>query len=190
MAPYFTRRGDDGYTGLLGEERVPKYDLRLETLGALDEVTAALGMARAICKLPASRKLILHVQRDLYNLMAETSAVPDVVAKFHRIDARHVAWLEEQIEALGQAVTMPEEFIVPGDTWVGAILDLGRVVVRRAERRMAELLHRGDVKNLELFKYLNRLSTLMFFIELLENQAAGVSQPTLAKTELDDRNFD
>ncbi len=190
MTPYFTRRGDDGYTGLLGEERVPKYDLRLETLGALDEVNATLGMGRATCKLPASRKLILHVQRDLYNLMAETAAGPETAEKFHRIDARHVSWLEGQIEALSQAVTMPEEFIVPGDTWVGAMLDLGRVAVRRAERRLAELIHRGDVKNLELLKYMNRLSTLIFFIELLEDQTAGVDRPTLAKTDHDDRNFD
>ncbi len=190
MAPYFTGRGDDGYTGLLGEERVPKYDLRLETLGALDEVTAALGMARANCKLPTSRKLILHVQRDLYNLMAETAATPETAEKFHRIDARHVAWLEEQIEALGQAVAMPEDFIVPGDTWVGAVLDLGRVVARRAERRLAELIHRADLKNLQLLKYVNRLSTLLFFIELLESQAAGVDRPTLAKTGDDDRNID
>jgi cob(I)alamin adenosyltransferase len=190
VTPYFTGRGDEGYTGLLGEERVPKFDLRLETLGALDEATAALGIARAICKLPASRKLILRVQRDLYMLMAETAAPPETAEKFHRIDARYVTWLEEQIEALGQAVTMPEEFIVPGDTWVGAVLDLARAIVRRAERRLAELFHRGDLKNLELLKYTNRLSTLLFFIELLENQTAGENIPTLAKTEQDDRNFD
>ncbi len=190
MAPYFTRRGDDGYTGLLGDERFPKYDPRLETLGTLDEVTAALGMARAVCKLPASRKLMLQVQRDLYNLMAETAATTEMAERFHRIDSRHVGWLEEQVEAIGQAVDVPQGFTVPGDTWAGAVLDLGRVIIRRAERRMAEIYHRGDVKNAELLKYMNRLSSLTYFLELLENQAAGVAEPTLAKMDTDDRNFD
>ncbi len=190
MAPYFTRGGDDGYTGLLGDLRLPKYDPRLEALGAIDEATAILGLARAACKLPASRKLLLQVQRDLYNLMAETAAPPETAEKFHRIESRHVGWLEEQVEALGQAVQMPQDFIVPGDTWAGAMLDLARAVVRRAERRMAEIYHRGDVKNIELLKYMNRLSTLVFFLELLENEAAGVTEPTLAKTDKNDRNFD
>ncbi len=190
MAPFFTRGGDDGYTGVLGEERLPKYDLRLEALGALDEATAALGMARAACKLAASRKMILRVQRDLYHLMAETAASPEAAAKFRRIDARHVAWLEEQIEETGRKVNLPEGFVVAGDTWAGAVLDLARTVVRRAERRMVEIFHRGEVKNPEMLKYLNRLSSLLYFIELNENQSAGVAEPTLAKTEQDDRNSD
>ncbi len=190
MAPFFTGRGDDGTTGLLGDERLPKYDLRLETLGTLDEATAVIGLARAACKLPASRKLLLQVQRDLYALMAEAAASPETAEKFQHIGSRHVAWLEEQIEAIGRAVEMPQEFIIPGDTKIGAMLDLARVVVRRAERRMAEISHRGDIRNSALLKYLNRLSTLLFFLELLENQAAGVNKPTLAKTDKDDRNFD
>ncbi len=189
MTPYFTRGGDDGYTGLLGDDRLPKYDPRIEALGAIDEATATLGMARAASKLPASRRLLLQVQRDLYHLMAETAASPESAGKFHRIDSRHVAWLEAQIEATGQAVEMPQDFILPGDSWPGAVLDLARAVVRRAERRLAEIVHRGDVKNSELLKYMNRLSTLLFFLELSENQAAGVTQPTLAKTDNDDRNF-
>ena len=190
MAPFYTRGGDEGYSGILGEDRLPKYDLRLEVLGALDEATAALGMARALCQLPETRKLILRMQRDLYHMMAETAASPETAAKFHKIEVRHVTWLEEQIEITGRNVNPPGDFIVPGDTWVGAVLDLARTVVRRAERRMAEILHRGDVKNTELLKYLNRLSTLIFLIELLEGQSAGTSNPTLAKTEQDDRDFD
>ncbi len=190
MAPFFTRGGDDGYTGLLGDERLPKYDPRLEALGAIDEATATLGMARAACKLPASRKLLLQVQRDLYHLMAETAAPPETAGKFHRIETQHVEWLEAQIEATAQAVEMPQDFILSGDSWAGAVLDLARAVVRRAERRLAEIYHHEDVKNSELVKYMNRLSTLLFFLELSENQAAGVTHPTLAKTDKDDRNFD
>ena len=190
MAPFYTRGGDEGYSGILGEDRIPKYDLRLEVLGTLDEATATLGMARSLCQLPETRKMILRVQRDLYQLMAETAAVPEIAAKFHKIEARHVSWIEEQIEITGRKVNLPAEFIVPGDTWVGAAIDLARTTVRRAERRMAEILHRGDVKNPEMLRYLNRLSTLIFLIEQLESQTAGTPNPTLAKTEQDDRNFD
>ncbi len=190
MAPFFTRAGDEGYSGILGEGRLPKYDLRLEVLGTLDEANSALGMARALCQNPESRQLILQVQRDLYHLMAETAAASGTESKFQKIEPRHVTWLEEQTEITGRAVKLPEEFIVPGDTWVGAVLDLARTLVRRAERRMAEFFHREDLKNSEMLKYLNRLSSLLFVIELLENEIAGTSNPTLAKTDQDDRNFD
>lgn len=190
MAPFYTRGGDEGFSGILGEDRLPKYDLRLEVLGTLDEATATLGMARALCQLSETRKLILQIQRDLYRLMAEAAAEPDTAEKFHQIEAHHVSWLEEQIEVIGGKVTLPHEFIVPGDTWIGAVIDLARVVVRRAERRLAEIIHRGDVKNPEMLKYMNRLSSLIYLIELLEIQSTGTSNPTLAKTEQDDRNID
>jgi cob(I)alamin adenosyltransferase len=77
---------------------------------------------------------------------------------------------------------VPRQFIVPGDTPQGAMLDLARTVVRRAERRMVDLIHHGGVDNLELLRYLNRLSSLLFVLELHEIQVAGKPRPTLAKT--------
>jgi cob(I)alamin adenosyltransferase len=182
MPSFYTRTGDDGYTGLLGEGRVPKYDLRPETLGTLDEATAALGLARALSTMPETQNLLLQIQRHLYGLMGEAAATPENVEKFRVIDASHVRWLEQQTEALSQVVEIPRQFIVPGDTHLGAVLDLARTVVRRAERRMADLIHRGDVSNRDLLSYLNRLSSLLFVLELHEIQAAGKSNPTLAKT--------
>ncbi len=181
MPTLFTGQGDEGYTGLLGEGRVAKYDLRMEAIGAIDEATAALGLARTHASLPDTIETALHVQRDLYLLMAEAAAVPENAARFHAIDESKVAWLEQQIEALGQQVQLPKEFILPGDSTPGAFLDLARTIVRRAERRLAELLHRGDVQNLQLLRYLNRLSSLCFMLELRENQASGVDQSTRAK---------
>ncbi len=181
MPILFTGQGDEGYTGLLGEGRVAKYDLRMEAIGAIDEATAALGIARSHAQLPETAETLLRVQRDLYLLMAEAAATPENAARFHAIDADKVTWLEERIEALGQQVVLPKEFIVPGNSASGAFLDLSRTIVRRAERRIAELLHRGDVQNPELLRYLNRLSSLCFLLELSENQASGVDKSTLAK---------
>jgi cob(I)alamin adenosyltransferase len=76
---------------------------------------------------------------------------------------------------------MPKEFIVPGDSQAGALLSVARTVIRRAERKVAELIHMGEVDNLELLRYLNRLSSLCFVLELLENQTSGKPNPTLAK---------
>ncbi len=181
MPSYYSRAGDDGYTGLLGEGRMPKYDPRLEAIGTIDESSAAIGLARAQCLAPESHDLLVKVQRDLYGLMAEVAATPENVAKFHNIDRQSVTWLEEQTEALGKFVDLPSEFILPGDTCAGAALDLARTIVRRAERRIADLLHRGEIANPELLVYLNRLSSLLFVLELRENQAAGKAKPTLVK---------
>ncbi len=173
MPSFYTRHGDDGTTGLLGGGRVPKHHPRIEALGAIDEANATLGLARALAQSPQTGEILLEAQRDLYNLMAEVAATPENAQRFRAIDVARVTWLEERIEAIGEAVGAPEEFIVPGDTPSGAALALARTVVRRAERRLSVLLAQGEVTNAELLRYLNRLSSLCFVLELLENSEAG-----------------
>lgn len=173
MSPFYTRTGDEGVTGLLGEGRVPKFDLRIEALGALDEASAALGLARSLVIAPTVAPLLLEIQRDLYHLMAEVGATPENAARFRKIDEKRVRWLEEQTDAMEQVVEMPREFIIPGETPSSAALALARTVARRAERRVVELFHAGGLENLALLAYLNRLSSLCFALELLENQSKG-----------------
>ena len=186
-ASFYTRRGDDGYTGLLGEGRYPKESLRLEAVGAVDEANAALGIARSLVRSPHSAGLLLEIQRDLYGLMAELAALPENAARFRAIDLPRVAWLETQTDQITAQIEMPKEFIVPGDTVEGAFLDLARTVVRRAERRVAELFHQDAIENRELLRYLNRLSSFCFVLELQETILArqadetGGSRVTLAK---------
>jgi cob(I)alamin adenosyltransferase len=169
---YYSRRGDDGTTGWLGKGRLQKNDLRIETVGTLDEASAALGMARACSRDPRAGDLLLEAQRDLYTLMAETSAEPEQAERF-RFEAARVQWLEAQIDALAREFPKPREFIVPGDSAGGAAMSLARAVVRRAERRIVELHHEGAITNPALQQYLNRLSSLLFVLELAENKAAG-----------------
>ena len=177
---FYTGTGDDGTTGLLGEGRVSKTDARIETLGALDESTAALGLARAQANDPRSGKILLEAQRDLYKLMAEVAATPGQADRFQAIDAGRVAWLEAQVDMLASNTSMPREFIIPGDTLAGAALSLARAVIRRAERRVVELSNIKEISNPELTRYLNRLSSLCFVLELVENNVAGKAT-TLAK---------
>ena len=182
MSNFYTRTGDDGYTGLLGKERVPKYDPRTEAIGTLDESSAALGIARAASKSPATHVLLIAAQQDIYKIMAEVAATPENAARFRGITAERVQWLETQIDNLSAKVPIPNEFILPGDSQAGAALALSRTIVRRAERRVAYLFHQQLVENPNLLIYLNRLSSLCFILELHENSIAGKDTPTLAKS--------
>jgi cob(I)alamin adenosyltransferase len=173
MSPLYTRNGDDGTTGLLGEGRLPKHHPRMEAIGTLDEASAAIGMARAVCKAAQTGPILVDVQRDLYAIMAEVAATPENAQRFGTLDRARVEWLETQADAISALVPLPTEFILPGDTLPGSALALARTIVRRAERRLSDLLERGDITNPVLLQYLNRLSSMCFALELLENHLAG-----------------
>lgn len=183
MKQFYTRTGDNGFTGMLGEGRIPKSDPRLEAIGTVDEASAGLGLARATCQASETRDILVKVQRDLYLLMAELSATPETADQFRQIGVERVEWLEEQIQTVGQSVQPPREFILPGDTVSAAALALARTIVRRAERRIAGLTLDGEIENDALLRYLNRLSSLCFALELLEIKAAGAQSATLAKQD-------
>jgi cob(I)alamin adenosyltransferase len=180
---WYTGTGDDGYTGVLGRERVPKYADRPAACGTADEASAALGMARVNAKDKQVRQIILTVQRDLYKLMADLATLPEAATRPPWLDEERLAWLEQKTDALGKRVEMPPAFIVSGDSAGGAWLDLARTVVRRAERIVAKLTHDGEVRTDIPLKYLNRLSSLLFVMARVEDKAEGVEQFTLAAEE-------
>lgn len=165
MAKVTTGTGDTGYTGLLGEQRVPKYDPRPETFGTVDEATSALGLARAMTRDAQARKIIYAIQQELYLLMGELATPPENYEKMGlRVTREHVQRLEQVEESLKQEVEIPNKFIIPGDTPDGAALDLARTIIRRAERMAVKLLHEGVIENGEVVRYLNRLSDLIFIL--------------------------
>jgi cob(I)alamin adenosyltransferase len=173
MSPFYTRNGDDGKTGQLGEGRLPKYHPRIEVLGVLDEASAALGLSRALSQAPQSKPILIDVQRDLYAMMSEIATTPENTERFRTLGLPRVQWLESQADSLSALVPLPSEFILPGDSLSGAALALTRTIVRRAERRVVKLLDSGEIQNPIILQYLNRLSSLCFVLELLENQSAG-----------------
>ena len=165
MAKVTTGTGDTGYTGLLGSERVAKYDPRPDTFGTVDEATSALGLARAMAQDPKVKEIIYRIQNELYILMAELATTPENYEKMgFRMMAEHVQWLEQVEESLKQEVEIPNKFVIPGDTLDGAALDLARTIIRRAERMTVKLLHDGVIQNSEVIRYLNRLSDLVFIL--------------------------
>jgi cob(I)alamin adenosyltransferase len=175
MAKVTTGTGDDGYTGLLGDARVPKYDPRPDTFGTVDEATSALGLARAFTTDAEIRELILRLQRDLYVLMAELATPPENLdAIGMRVTAEQVRWLEATEDDLKTRVEIPNKFIIPGDTREGAALDVARTIIRRAERMVARLLHEGVIANPEVVRYLNRSSDFVFILaRVLEARSGG-----------------
>jgi len=169
-----TRTGDAGYTGLIGKERVPKWDPRPETYGTLDEATSALGIARAVARDERVKETILGLQRELYLLMAELALSPEAYAESQfKITEEHVVGLERATEALKQEVEIGLVFVIPGETLPSAALDLARTVVRRGERLAARLYHEGVIENAEVLRYLNRLSDLLFVLARYEEAQEG-----------------
>lgn len=165
MAKVTTGTGDTGYTGLLGEKRVPKYDPRPDTFGTIDEATSALGLARATAQDTKVKDLIYTVQQELYLLMGELATPPENYEQMGlRMTVEHVQLLEQMEEELKREVEIPNKFIIPGDTLDGAALDLARTIIRRAERMAVRLLHDGVIQNTEVVRYLNRLSDFIFIL--------------------------
>jgi cob(I)alamin adenosyltransferase len=182
-----TTRGDDGTTGLLyGGERIAKDDPRTEAYGTVDEAIAALGLARAT--LGAKRRtgtlgpgigglapMILRLQRELFVVGAELATTPEAWDRLQdgrtRVSQAMVADLERDLVELERHITMPREFVVPGETPTSAALELARTVLRRAERRAVALQHQGLVPGPHLLPYLNRLADLVWVLARAAEQA-------------------
>jgi cob(I)alamin adenosyltransferase len=160
----YTRRGDDGTTGLLYGGRLPKDDARIQLNGAVDEAQAALGVARAESPRGSDLDgLLIELERDLWVLMAEVATAPDNRHKLQPgaslVTGEMVGRLESEIDRLSERFEMPTEFVVPGQNRRSAALDVARTVVRRAERIAVADPPAGDSL---VVRYLNRLSDLLW----------------------------
>ena len=165
--------GDDGTTGLLGGGRAPKDDVRIEAYGTVDEASSALGLAKALSRDARTKEVAEELQRGLYKLGAELATNPSRKARFATMAEDDVARLEELMRELESATTMPEGFILPGETPASGAFDLARTVIRRAERRAVALARQGGVSNPEATRWLNRLSLVVFVLGRYEEERSG-----------------
>ena len=175
----YTGGGDSGRTNLVGKKQVSKGSHRIDVLGELDELSAALGMARAAAGQELTRTILASIQQDIYMLMASL-AVAGKAKDDPRLDPARVTWLEEQIDVVAARTKVPKGFIIPGDAAGGAALDFARTVARRVERRVVRQVDRGRKIAQASLSYLNRLSSLLFVLELYELETQSI-KPTLAK---------
>ncbi len=159
----YTKRGDDGTTGLLYGGRVPKDSRQIEVNGVVDEAQSALGLARAEAA-PGTEldQRLVVLCKDLYVLMAEVATAPanrhKLVAGTSLVTEDMVAELERGIDDLLDRVEMPSDFTIPGENRGAAALDFARTIVRRAER----LAVTDRVEGSLVCPYLNRLSDLLW----------------------------
>src|SRR5262245_16049687 len=171
----YTRAGDDGTTALGTGERRKKYDLRIAAYGTLDEVNAAIGVARLhTADDPAFDALLGRVQNDLFDVEADLclpgKGKGPAGARLTVTDAQ-VTWLEQEIDRLNADLAPLRSFVLPGGTATAAYLHLARTMCRRAERIMVELNDRpGEEVTPEALKYVNRLSDFLFVASRWANQ--------------------
>jgi cob(I)alamin adenosyltransferase len=158
----YTRKGDDGTTGLLYGGRVRKDSELPSAYGDVDEAQAFLGLARAESGDAELGDLLVSIERDLYVLMAELATAPANRSKLtpgqSLVTPAMVEALEPIIDDLSSRFEPPTEFVIPGGTRVSALLDVARTVVRRAERMAIGAAIDGSF----VVPYLNRLSDLLW----------------------------
>ncbi len=185
MTRIYTRTGDEGETSLFGGRRVPKHDPRVGAYGAIDELNAVLGVARAARPDPGIDAVLEQVQHHLFDIGAELATAPDAApgaaAHAPRVLPSWVESLERDIDRFEDGLPPLREFILPGGTPVAAHLHLARTVARRAEREVVALAARESL-NPELLKYVNRLSDLLFVLARAANHAAGHPDTTWRPT--------
>jgi cob(I)alamin adenosyltransferase len=176
-----TKTGDQGTTALMFGRRVPKTDPRVAVNGAVDELNAALGMARAFCPDPFVAGPILEIQKELVTLMGEIGVAAEdrdryAQAGFAFVDAAMVDRLTAHIDNLEANHQISfAHWATPGATQPSACLDMARTVCRRAERTVVELGERGHSVNPEIIRYLNRLSDLCWLYARYVETKAGVA---------------
>ena len=164
----YTRGGDAGDTSLGDGQRRPKFDLRVEAFGTVDEANCAIGLARLSTarENPELDAILARVQNDMFDLGADL-CTPDTGKELGyeplRIIQSQVDRLEREIDALNARLAPLKSFVLPGGSPAAAALHLARTVTRRAERLMVDLARQpGEKVGEAAIRYINRLSDLLF----------------------------
>ncbi len=178
-----TKTGDQGHTSLMYNRRVSKCHPRVEAYGAVDELNAAIGLARASTAQSFVSEHLVLIQQDLVGLMGElATAVEDlpryVKDGFPRVIPEMTAKLETVVKTIEAQKISFHGWATPGSSLTSATLDVARTVCRRAERRVCALQDSGQLENAEIIVYLNRLSDLLWLLaRWSENESGAQKSP-------------
>lgn len=174
MTKLYTKKGDDGTTGLLFGGRISKSDPRTEAYGMVDQAVSAMGLARALSKKERVKEILIKVQKDLFAVGSElaTDISNRHVLKEHIgiVTSEMVDDIETFIDEINGQIKLPTAFIIPGGSPASAALDLARSTLRTSERRVVTLDDAGKLGNPEVLRYLNRMSDLLFILARLEDR--------------------
>lgn len=174
----YTRRGDSGQTSLVGGQRLPKSDLRIEAYGTVDELNSFIGLAGESARdLPELAGILRRVQHELFNLGSILATLPeDVHPKQARITSADSEQLEREIDRMNEGLPRLRSFVLPGGSRLNAELHICRAICRRAERVCVALAGaHGNVDDASL-KYLNRLSDALFVWSRWASHKLGVAE--------------
>lgn len=165
----YTRTGDDGTTGLGDGSRTPKDAMRIEAMGAVDELNSAIGVLLANDLDDTSRSTLTDIQHSLFDLGGELSMPGTSVITDNRVMV-----LEERLDTMNNGLAPLKEFILPGGSSAAAACHLARAICRRAERRLHSL-SKTDTVNPASIRFLNRLSDLLFVLARHINKDAAIA---------------
>lgn len=180
----YTKTGDDGTTGLFGGGRVKKASVRVDAYGTVDELNAAIGIARGTKLEPMTDEILGHVQVDLFTLGAELACVPGKESKLSMtlLNADDSARLEQAIDASEEGLPPLTNFVLPGGSAQAGALHLARTICRRAERAVLSI--EEPAARGEIVIYLNRLSDLLFVLARRANHTLQIADvPWVARVK-------
>lgn len=171
----YTRTGDDGTTMLFGGPRVPKYHLRVEAYGTVDELNSALGLVRALGPQADTDGWLHEIQQHLFYIGSDLATPMDAKTDHVvRLDREAIVWLEGAIDDITDQLPPLKTFILPGGAPTAAQVHVARTICRRAERITAYLAESETIGEYVLM-YLNRLSDFLFTLARWENFKAGIA---------------
>jgi cob(I)alamin adenosyltransferase len=175
LARIYTRTGDKGETGLLGNLRVSKDSLRVSAYGEVDELNSVLGVVSASSQNTEINTLLEGLQRDLFTMGADLASPAQKSRNAQRITKDMIAELERTIDNLQGKLPPLGAFILPGGGQTGALLHFSRCVARRVERSIVAL-NREEGVNENMIPYVNRLSDLLFVMARFANHQDGIRE--------------
>jgi len=162
-------------TTLLGGRRVPKYDLRPETYGTLDELNSFLGMARAISANGIVKNILFTIQNHVFSICSELALSGKNRSLLKgEITQEEIDWLTRLCRDFKALLKPDPQFVIYGETEISSALDVARAVSRRAERLVVRMKSRRMITNLNILDYLNRVSDVLYLVARYEERRANV----------------
>ena len=166
----YTRGGDSGLTSLGDGKRIEKHSLRIRAYGEVDEVNSILGIVACYCT-EFLKKTILKIQNDLFDIGADL-CIPSLKEKKIILNEQNILFLEKELDLMNDKLKKLDSFILPGGTKASSFLHCARTVTRRCERTIVELNSKEKI-NINIIKYINRLSDFLFVAARIENIKDG-----------------
>jgi cob(I)alamin adenosyltransferase len=173
---FYTGRGDDGTAGTLGKARIKKCDCLIASIGDVDELNSAIGVAIANSTDPHVAKMLKGIQNMLFTIGAELASIEGRAKNVNfRLGAGACKELDEEVEEISARLPPLKKFVLPGGSLQSSYLHLARSIARRAERSIVELSGKKKVDP-NLLRYMNRLSTFLFVTALYCNIREGIDE--------------